>query len=160
MLSGLLLATRGASGYSKSGFGVDIAGKSLDRRDVPLRLPPGETSPLATEVLTAAELENFSYSRTELVCLLGCSAGLGRVLQADEPASLAETFLKLGSSSVIAPMWDAHIKPTRQWILRFLDSWLRDGKPKALAARDATGALLDSYGPQFAGVLTLRGDWL
>jgi CHAT domain-containing protein len=111
-------------------------------------------------VLTAAELETFGYSGTDLVCLLGCSAGSGRVLQADEPASLAETFLKLGSATVIAPMWDAHIEPSGAWITRFFEAWLREGKPKAFAARDATAEALRSYGPQLAGVLTLRGDWL
>jgi len=158
--SGLLFGTDSTMAQLKTGFGVDIDGRTYWRKDLPLRAAPTANTRLPTEVLTAAELESFGYSGTELVCLLGCSAGLGRVLQADEPASLAETFLKLGSSAVIAPMWDAHIEPTGKWIRSFLEAWLREGKPKALAVRDATSELLSLYGPQLAGVLTLRGDWL
>jgi CHAT domain-containing protein len=159
-LSGLLLGTRMGVMGSKTSLGASIDGASFHRRDLPLRAAPAVRTAVPTEVLTAAELESFGYSNSELVCLLGCSAGSGRVLQADEPASLAETFLKLGSAAVIAPMWDAHILPTGEWITRFFEAWLEEGKPKALAARDAAAQTLRSYEPQLAGVLTLRGDWL
>jgi CHAT domain-containing protein len=159
-LSGLLLGTlRGMAG-SKTSFGTTIKGNRYYRMDLPLRTAPAVQTARSAEVLAAAELETFGYSGTELVCLLGCSAGSGRVLQADEPASLAETFLKLGSAAVIAPMWDAHIEPTSVWITHFFEALLREGKPKALAARDATAEAVRSYGPQLAGVMTLRGDWL
>jgi hypothetical protein len=159
-LSGLLLGTHRFQMGSKTSLGAPIDGNYYHRRDLPLRTAPMVTTTAPSEVLSAAELEVFGYSTAELVCLLGCSAGSGRVLQADEPASLAETFLKLGTAAVIAPMWDAHIQPTGAWITRFFDSWLREGRPKALAARDATAEALNRYEPQLAGVLTLRGDWL
>jgi CHAT domain-containing protein len=96
-----------------------------------------------------------------LVLLLGCSAGSGRVLQADEPASLAETFLHIGASSVIAPMWDTDISATSQWAQAFAHSWVGTERPTALAAMDASRALSDDgYGIERFGALTVRGDWI
>ncbi|GLH98858.1 CHAT domain-containing protein [Phytohabitans aurantiacus] len=158
-LSGLLLAAppRGI-GLHKVDFTVD--GKRVRRTLLPLRVAPPVNTALVTEVLTAAELELSGTSSSELVCLLGCSAGSGRLLQADEPASLAESFLKLGSPSVVAPMWDAHVDATYEWMACFFEAWIQRGKPKALAGRDATAEVSTRYGPERAGVLTLRGDWL
>lgn len=158
-LSGLLLAAP-QPGFIHGTEQFYLAGKTYLRTDMPLRIAPIVATAASAEVLTAAELELTGSSDAELVCLLGCSAGSGRVLQADEPASMAESFLRLGTASVIAPMWDSHVSACGEWMRCFLRAWISDGKPKAIAARDATSLLMNDYGPERAGVLTLRGDWL
>lgn len=135
----------------------------FDFRDLPLRRFPAEIPTSApAEVLTAAELEIDAPLETQLVALLGCSAGTGRVRQGDEPASLAESFLHVGAPSVIAPQWDSDIDATRDWTRHFLDHWVHRGFPKAFAAREAfrkTEAAFNGN-PEKFGVMTLRGDWL
>jgi CHAT domain-containing protein len=135
----------------------------FDFRDLPLRRFPDEIRTSApADVFTAAELEIDAPLETQLVALLGCSAGFGRVRQGDEPASLAETFLHVGAPSVIAPQWDSDIDAAREWTLHFMTCWVRDGLPKAFAAREAfrqTEATLSGH-PEKFGVMALRGDWL
>ena len=139
-------------------------GRYFDFRDLPLRRPPARLKAVKEcEVLTAAELEIDAQIDCELVMLLGCSAGWGRVLQGDEPASLAETWLKIGAASVVAPLWDAPIAAVREWTDAFLHAWTTLDLPKALAHRHATQRLMQGAfrdAPERLGVMTLRGDWL
>ena len=139
-------------------------GRYFDFRDLPLRRPPHQIKTIKEiEVFTAAELEVDAQIACELVMLLGCSAGWGRVLQGDEPASLAETWLKIGAASVVAPLWDAPIAAVRAWTAEFLHAWTQLDLPKALAQRYAMQKMNEgSFGsaPERLGVMTLRGDWL
>jgi hypothetical protein len=133
-------------------------------RDLPLRaLPADVETVLPAEMFTAAEMEIDASLRIQLVALLGCSAGFGRVLGGDEPASLAETFLHIGAPSVIAPLWDSDVEATRQWATYFLTAWAKLGMPKALAARYALQQISQgsfASDPCKYGVMALRGDWL
>lgn len=139
-------------------------GRYFDFRDLPLRHPPVELRTLAeAEILTAGELEIDASVACELALLLGCSAGWGRVLQGDEPASLAETWLKIGATSVAAPLWDSPIEAVRGWLGHFVPAWVELGLPKALAMRHAMRRLHEgpfNDAPERLGVMTLRGDWL
>lgn len=139
-------------------------GRYFDFRDLPLRQPPYQVRDRPDiEIFTAAELEVDARIACELVMLLGCSAGWGRVLQGDEPASLAETWLKIGAASVVAPSWDAPIATVRAWTDEFLKAWVQLDMPKALAMRHAMRKLSDmgmADAPERLGVMTLRGDWL
>jgi len=139
-------------------------GRYFDFRDLPLRHPPYQIKAInEIEVFTTAELEVDAQIACELVMLLGCSAGWGRVLQGDEPASLAETWLKIGASSVVAPLWDAPIATVRAWITEFLHAWTQLDMPKALALRYAMQKMTEGSfrsAPERLGVMTLRGDWL
>lgn len=135
----------------------------FDFRDLPLRRFPAEIRTSApAEVFTAAELEIDAPLDTQLVVLLGCSAGSGRVRQGDEPASLAETFLHVGAPSVVAPQWDSDIDAAREWARHFLTCWVHQGLPKAFAAREAFRKTEASFSgqPEKFGVMALRGDWL
>jgi CHAT domain-containing protein len=85
------------------------------------------------------------------------------VLQGDEPASLAETWLKIGAASVVAPLWDAPIAAVRAWTIEFLHAWTQLDMPKALALRYAMRKMNEGSfqsAPERLGVMTLRGDWL
>jgi hypothetical protein len=139
-------------------------GRYFDFRDLPLRRVPRWTGAGGdAEVFTAAELEIDGEISSELVMLLGCSAGWGRVMQGDEPASLAETWLKIGAASAVAPMWDAPIAAVQSWTDEFIDGWTRLDLPKALAVRRAMQRMRDGPfrdAPERLGVMTLRGDWL
>jgi hypothetical protein len=158
-LSGLFV-DRDNMGISERQILID--GDYLGFRDLPLCPTPLRPEPKrAAEILTAAEFEIDGYISSHLVALLGCSAGSGRVLEGDEPASLAEAFLHIGASSVLAPMWDCHVQAAGDWAREFFTSWLDQGVPKALAARNALTALHDAgVYPAHSGPLTLRGDWL
>lgn len=152
------------------GMGVEArniplhGGRFFSFRNLPLRrFPAWIQTDGPAEVLTNAELEIDTKFNIELVMLLACSAGWGKVLQGDEPASLAETFLHLGASSVVAPFWDSSIDAAREWSHQFLTGWVKLGLPKALAARYAMdqmhcGAFRNS--PEGLGVMALRGDWV
>ena len=139
-------------------------GRYFDFRDLPLRrFPAAVLTASRAEILTAAELEVDGHLDAQLVVLLACSTGWGRVLDGDEPASLAESFLHIGAPSVLAPMWDSDYEPTREWAHRFFEAWVKDGKPKALAARHATRELRNgpwADRPERLGAMALRGDWL
>lgn len=139
-------------------------GRYFDFRDLPLRRPPRRIrARKPIEVFAAAELEVDAAIDCELVMLLGCSAGWGRLLQGDAPASLAETWLKIGAASVVAPLWDAPIEAVRHWSRAFLDGWCGADLPKALAMRRAMRRMFDGPfrdAPERLGVMTLRGDWL
>jgi CHAT domain-containing protein len=133
-------------------------------RNLPLRRFPTNTHPTGPgEILTTAELEIDAEFNAQLVVLLACSAGWGKVLQGDEPASIAETFLHLGAPSVVAPLWASSFEAARDWTRYFLSGWIEFGLPKALAARYAmkqmhSAGFQDS--PEELGVMALRGDWL
>ncbi|MDO8654151.1 MAG: CHAT domain-containing protein [Undibacterium sp.] len=139
-------------------------GRYFDFRDLPLRRAPRQIKSIKdVEVLTAAELEVDAKIACELVMLLACSAGWGRVLQGDEPASLAETWLKIGAASVAAPLWDAPIAAVHMWTNEFLNAWTRLDMPKSLAMRYAMKRMHEGIfrdAPERLGVMTLRGDWL
>jgi CHAT domain-containing protein len=139
-------------------------GRHFDFRDLPLRRFPATVHAQSrAEVLTAAELEVDGHIETQLVVLLACSAGWGRVLQGDEPASLAESFLHIGAPSVLAPMWDSDYEPTGDWIRGFFEGWVELGYPKALAARHVTRRMEEGrYAgrPERLGAMAMRGDWL
>lgn len=158
-LSGLLLA---ADQGLMSRFTVPVGGRSLEFTDLPLREPPLVPAPVRpAHTLTAADLEMRGISVSDLVALLGCSAGLGRTLVGDEPASVAESFLHIGTASVIAPLWDTDVQATSVWMGRFFGGWRGEGLCKAVAARDATRAMhADGWRPEHYGALTLRGDWV
>jgi CHAT domain-containing protein len=138
-------------------------GRASEFRDLPLADAPVMSRDAPTELLTAAELEINAQIRSELVMLLACSAGAGRVLEGDEPASLAETVLRLGAVSAVAALWDTDFAATRDWVAAFFIAWARQGHPKALAARYATEQVRAKVGddhPELFGALTVRGDWL
>ncbi len=158
-MSGLLL---GVNPFMTKDKSLRISGKEFYCSDEPLRdVPPNLGGRTDAEVMTIAELESDGECGAELVALMGCSAGLADLLQADEPASLAETFLHIGCGSVIAPMWDSYYDATRVWMSAFLDAWLLGRFPKAIAAKHAFKSCMDQVGHLgIAGPLTLRGDWL
>jgi CHAT domain-containing protein len=135
----------------------------FDFRDLPLRrFPPEIHTTTKADLLTAAELEIDAPLETQLVVLLACSAGWGRMRDGDEPASIAEKFLHIGAPTVVAPLWESDIDAAYAWTDAFLTGWLRQGQPKALAARDAYRKTKSAFQdqPQKFGVMALKGDWL
>jgi CHAT domain-containing protein len=138
-----------------------IGDETFTRTDLPMRdLPAGLAMARPAEVLTLGEIEMDDPTSVELTILLACSAGASDVLQGDEPASLAEALLRLGSVSVIAPMWACDHLLARAWIRHFLAAWQSRGMPKAMAAREAFLALGDGTDVTELGPIHLRGDWL
>jgi hypothetical protein len=139
---------------------LPLSGGRLAFDDLPLRdFPPAVRHSLPAEVLTLQELETIASS-AQLTLLLACAAGSARVLQTDEPASLAETLVRAGSASVIAPMWASRLDTTHAWVSAFLDAWIDGGLSKALAVRHAFRALDSCDAVASLGPLHLRGDWL
>jgi CHAT domain-containing protein len=148
--------------YGELSFQVIAHETTFSLRDLPFGQPPaGLHLARPTVLLTTAQLEIFFESQQELILLLGCSAGSGRLMRGDQPVSLAERFLQCGAASVVAPLWDIDISSTAAWADAFLQAWHRGMMPKAIAARHALRKLHDDgVGLERAGALTLRGDWL
>jgi CHAT domain-containing protein len=140
----------------------NASGETFFFPDVPAQPFPAHLSPARPAArLSVAELEVDSYVTAELIALLGCSAGWGEVLRADEPASLAESLLHAGGATVISPMWDADLRAATDWICAFLRCWLGDGVPKAMAARNAYLCLREAgYSMAKRTTFVLKGDWL
>ena len=142
-------------------FHQRVGDETFTRMDIPMRdVPAGLATARQAEVLTLGEIEMDDPTSVELTILLACSAGASDVLQGDEPASLAEALVRLGSVSVIAPMWACDHLLARTWIQAFLAAWNRRGMPKAMAAREAFLALGDGTDVTELGPIHLRGDWL
>jgi CHAT domain-containing protein len=129
--------------------------------DVPTNdLPAGLHTTRPAQVLTLHEIGMDDPAQAELTMLLACSAGASEVLQGDEPGSLAEALLRVGSVSVIAPMWVCDYAFARAWVQAFLSAWGERGMAKAMAAREAFLALDDGTDVAQLGPIHLRGDWL
>lgn len=158
LASGLFVLDLNATSY----FSAAAYGTFVSIRNLPFAHPPaGLDLPRPTVLLSTAQLEIFFESKQELILLFGCSAGSGHLMRGDQPASLAESFLQCGATSIVAPLWDIDISSTALWADAFLQAWHRGRMPKALAARYALGQLhADGIGLERAGALTLRGDWL
>jgi CHAT domain-containing protein len=152
-----LLVERHVNQWERS---LPAYGGTLTFYDVPLRLYPAtEAQKRPGEVLTLSELETVT-SNSDLTLLLACSAGASRVLQCDEPASIAEAILRVGSASVVAPMWESRIDDAIEWTTSFIKAWRRDQFPKAMAAREAFRSLDTGGEVALLGPLHLRGDWV
>lgn len=138
-----------------------IGGTTILFREEPIRDPPSDTTRPA-DLLTTTELEIFEAFDGELVLLLACSSGRGRVGEGDEPSSLAEAFLHIGAPSVVAPMWDAEFDSTCLWARTFCEEWRNGITPKAVAAQRAMAKVESEFqgAPAWFGCLSLRGDWL
>lgn len=166
-LSGLLMSStdvvfKGQRHEALMPMSVPGAKDSIWYRDSPMTLPPAELEiSRETEVLSIAEMRMDTLSGVPLVVLFGCSAGWSRVVKGDVPSSLGQTFLTLGSSTVIAPAWDAEVGVTTRWATHFFEAWARFRWPAALSAAYATRTLYeDSIAAELYGAITLRGDWL
>jgi CHAT domain-containing protein len=154
--SGLLVDAQDAVAYRE----LRLYGAKWTALDLPLRdLPDRPPIRRPAEVLTLADLELLAPTEAHLTFLVACSAGASAVLQGDEPASLAEALLRLGSGGVVAPMWDCDYDLATAWTRTFLRAWAGGKAPKALAARAAFRALGDGTDPAALGPLHLRGDW-
>ncbi|MEV2224428.1 CHAT domain-containing protein [Nocardia vinacea] len=130
--------------------------------DLPASLPPsGWDVPPGTETLTIADLRTSTLSGVPLVALFGCSAGWSRLVRGDVPSSFGQAFLTVGSSTVVAPSWDAEVGTSAQWARYFFTAWSKFRWPAALSATYATDLLHRSGVPvEHYGAFTLRGDWL
>jgi hypothetical protein len=153
--SGLLLTSGLDSWRQLRIYGRDMTFPDRPLRDVPLTLPIKREA----EVLTLTELELHTTPYAEMMLLLACSAGSSVQLRADEPGSLAESLLRRGGCSVVAPMWDCDDRIVSSWTRPFLEAWITGAQPAALAVREGFRALGDGRDPSALSPFHLRGDW-
>jgi CHAT domain len=153
--SGLLLAATIDTWRQLRVYDRDMTFPDRPLRETPATLPIKRDS----ELFTLAELELDEPATAGVVMLVACSAGASLQLRADEPGSLAESLLRRGGASVIAPMWDCDFEVAQAWTQAFFDAWTSRGQPVALAMRDAFGELGDGRDPGRLGPFHLRGDW-
>lgn len=133
----------------------------LPFQDVPIEVHLEEGR--VPELMTVAELKVEFKTTAEFVALFGCSTGSGHVLSGDDFSSLAYQWLKLGTASVLASMWELDFGFISECMPLFLENWIKHRQPKAFALRQALRTMLERY-PQIEpydwGVLMLLGDWL
>ncbi len=157
--SGLLLGNYDSSFIYRNRKG---SGHTFHFPEVPVLPLPSHFSPARpAALLSVAEMDVDCSTKAELIVLMCCSAGWGELLRADEPASLAETLLKAGAGSVISPMWDADLDAATAWMSVFLESWLVQASPKAIAVQKAYNCLREmGWGRPKRASFILKGDWL
>jgi CHAT domain-containing protein len=90
--------------------------------------------------LTASEIRDLSFPRTELVYLGACQSGVGAV-STEGVQSLARAFLAAGVPRVVSSLWDVDDADATRFSLRFYEALLR-GKSAEEALRDAQLAAL------------------
>lgn len=174
-MSGLLLA--GPSGITTY-RNIRVHGttmlrvKDLPFTEIPLHLSVNKTYKKQNklyqheaEMFAMSELKVFCETDAQLIALFGCSTGTGTVASNDDYASLAYQWLKLGAASVVANIWEADFSFISDWAKFFAANWVQHRQPKAIAAREATCALLRNR-PEIVdnmilwGSVTVIGDWL
>jgi CHAT domain-containing protein len=137
---------------------------SLIFRDMPmLDLPAGFESAVSAELLTLAELKVESYCEAELVALFACSTGAGEVLSGGDVNSFAYQWLKIGTPSVLANLWDLDMEIATEYGPGFFRRWLSQRQPKAVAWQQTLKDMLarsPNVGPYKWATIALFGDWL
>jgi len=95
-----------------------------------------------------SQLSVFDVSHLEicadLVALSGCSTGVSRVLEGDEPVGMARGFLLAGARAVMMTLWDVHDRSTAEFMRSFY-SFLGAGSSTEYVLRRAMIQLRGEY---------------
>ena len=87
-------------------------------------------------ILYASDIYNLKLSHNELVVLSACNTGYGKILRGEGIRSLVRAFTHAGSPSVVATLWSAPDKSTKDIMVNFYKH-LKKGLSKDQALREA-----------------------
>jgi hypothetical protein len=133
-------------------------------RDLPFRHTPLEfESARNCEAMTIDELCVDVETNASLVALFACHSGAGNEIIGDDYTSSAYQWLKVGAASALANCWEADVGVIKEFSSRFMDHWIKNRRPKAIAFRLALSDYMEAHPesvPYEWAVISLFGDWL
>lgn len=108
-------------------------------------------------VLTAYEVMNLNFDKTELVILSACETGLGDVQVGEGVFGLQRAFGVAGAKAVVMSLFKVSDEATQKLMVSFYRKWLELGN-KNKAFYEAQKELKQSYGhPLYWGTFTMMG---
>jgi len=133
-------------------------------RDLPFRYTPLEfESARECEAMTVDELCIDVGTNASLVALFTCHSAIGNESTGDDYTSFAYQWLKVGAASVLANCWEADVDVIKEFSSRFMEYWIANRRPKAIAFRLALSEYIEAHprrAPHEWAVISLFGDWL
>ena len=93
-------------------------------------------------LLRAWEIYSLDLKGNRLVTLSGCETGRNKVQGGDDPVGLATAFLHCGAGALLVSLWKVEDAATAELMRLFYDNWIRHGRERVDALRQAKLAML------------------
>jgi len=108
-------------------------------------------------VLTAYEVKNLNFDKTDLVVLSACETGLGEIRNSEGVYGLQRSFLISGAKNVLMSLWKVDDEATQELMVAFYQKLL-SSPDKNEALHEAQMQLMKKYpDPVFWGSFVLIG---
>jgi CHAT domain-containing protein len=108
-------------------------------------------------VLTAYEVKNLNFDKTDLVVLSACETGLGEIRNSEGVYGLQRSFLISGAKNVLMSLWKVDDEATQELMVAFYQKLLSTPN-KSDALHEAQVQLMKKYpDPVFWGSFVLIG---
>ena len=106
--------------------------------------PGGEGSKTSSRDgrLKAWEIYAMDLKGNRLVTLSGCETGRNEIQGGDDPVGLATAFLHCGAGALLVSLWKVEDAATAELMSLFYDHWIRHGRDRVDALRQAKLAML------------------
>lgn len=106
--------------------------------------PGGEGSKTSSRDgrLKAWEIYAMDLKGNRLVTLSGCETGRNEIQGGDDPVGLATAFLHCGAGALLVSLWKVEDAATAELMSLFYDYWIRRGRDRVDALRQAKLAML------------------
>ncbi|HVR76547.1 MAG TPA: CHAT domain-containing protein [Planctomycetota bacterium] len=110
--------------------------------------------------LRASEIYALDLRRSQLVALSACETGKSQVRPGDDTVSLGTAFLHAGASALLVSLWKVEDEATSALMKAFYGKWIREGKEKGRALREAKLELMAGSfpHPRQWGAFVLLGE--
>jgi|GEM_PF-1437154 len=110
---------------------ADTVRPDSSRFDLAVLNPSGMKQ--STVRLTLADLKRIDWTDTEIVCLIGCETGMGKLYQGSGLTGFSQSMLTLGAKQVLASYWQIDARTAIDQMTEFFrNSPLENGSARAL----------------------------
>ncbi|RMH79372.1 MAG: CHAT domain-containing protein, partial [Calditrichaeota bacterium] len=127
-----------ALSFLAAGIGARSASRSVLRTGASTSTYPGD------DLLTAREIGRLHFRRPQLVVLSACRTAGGHLFRGEGLVGMTQAFLKTGTPTLIATLWDIDDEYTGKLITEFYRQWLQEGKPKVVALQAAQHQIMEA----------------
>ena len=93
-------------------------------------------------MLRAWEIYSLDLKGNRLVTLSGCETGRNEIQGGDDPVGIATAFLHCGAGALLVSLWKVEDAATAELMRLFYDNWIRKGRARVDALRQAKLAML------------------